>query len=65
MSKRFPCISDAKRLALLYSLDGCIVFSVRGEQIQYASFGVDRRRCETTKALADKMFDAATGKDNL
>lgn len=52
-----PAISDAKRLAKTYNLDGVIILHFQGDKYGYASYGRDKPLCTAMKQVADQIRD--------
>lgn len=55
-----PEVQIARDAAKKLGADRCIVtYTMPDGRIGYASYGVDRERCENAQKLADVMYDAA------
>lgn len=54
----YPSIAEAREIAARHNLSRCIVFFEAGDgRIGYASYGKTRVLCESTRRIADKMWD--------
>lgn len=58
MAVTYPRISDASKLAKQHGLLRCIVFYTGADgRIGYASYGQTRALCESTRKVADAMWE--------
>ena len=53
-----PSVNDARALARKHNLARCVVFfTTSNGRIGYASYGKTRQLCDSTRQLADRMWD--------
>jgi len=54
----YPSVSDARSLAKKHGLQRCIVFFTGADgRIGYASYGADKHLCESTRDVADSLWE--------
>ena len=56
-----PSIAEVRRLAQAHKLQRCIVYFTRADgQIGYTSYGQTRALCESTRRVADRLWQPYT-----